>query len=171
MSRAKERSTVYVVADSIEQAKEDLRREWGTDRRVGWVIDTGTPVTEPLEAEVSRAVARPVRDALRRNRLVAERDAILPLRRPIPPPRSGPPSCSAADWKPNARTWPRAPVAIATTPSPRRVTSSAAPRATSPGWSATSADRVGHGRNGGPGGANWRSGGPSWPRRGETWLT
>ena len=29
MSRAKERSTVDAVADSIEQAKEDLRRDWG----------------------------------------------------------------------------------------------------------------------------------------------
>ena len=34
MSRAKERSTVYVVADSLDQAVEDLRREWGTDRRL-----------------------------------------------------------------------------------------------------------------------------------------
>lgn len=57
MSRTKERSTVYVVADSLEQANEDLRRDWGTDQRLGWVIDTGTPVIEPLEAEVSRVVA------------------------------------------------------------------------------------------------------------------
>ena len=77
MSRAKECSTVYVVADSLNQATEDLRREWGTERRLGWVIDTGTPVSDPLEAEVSRAVARPMRDALRHGRLVAERDAIL----------------------------------------------------------------------------------------------
>jgi hypothetical protein len=34
MSRGKERSTVYVVADSLSQAKEDLRREWETDRRL-----------------------------------------------------------------------------------------------------------------------------------------
>ena len=47
MSRAKQRSTVYVVADSLDQAAEDLRREWGTDRRLGWVIDSGTPMTDP----------------------------------------------------------------------------------------------------------------------------
>ena len=77
MSRAKDASTVYVVADAIDQATEDLRREWGTDNRLGWVIDTGTPMTDPLSAEVSPFAARPLRDALRRGRLVAEREAIL----------------------------------------------------------------------------------------------
>ncbi len=77
MSRARQCSTVYVVADSLEQAKEDLRREWGTDRRIGWVIDSRTPVTDPLLVEVTPSVARPMRDALRHGRLVAERDAIL----------------------------------------------------------------------------------------------
>ena len=84
LSRAKERSTVYVVADSMDQAKEDLRREWGTDRRLGWVIDTGTPITDPLSAEMSPHVARPMRDALRRGRLVAERQAILAVAPPNP---------------------------------------------------------------------------------------
>jgi len=77
MSRAKEHTSVYVVADSLEQANEDLRREWGTDRRLGWVIDTGTPMTNPAEIEASRIVNRPMRDALRHARLLAERDAIL----------------------------------------------------------------------------------------------
>jgi hypothetical protein len=65
------------VADSLEQATDDLRREWGTDRRLGWAIDTATPMTDPLDVENSRTVARPMRDALRHGRLVAERDAIL----------------------------------------------------------------------------------------------
>jgi hypothetical protein len=82
MSRARQRSSVYVVADSLEQATDDLVREWGTDRRLGWVIDTGTPMTNPLDVERSRSVARPMRDALRHGRLVAERDAILAV---IPP--------------------------------------------------------------------------------------
>lgn len=77
MSRAKERTSVYVVADSLQQATEDLRREWGTDRRLSWVIDTGTPMTNPVDIEASRTVARPMREALRHGRLVAERDAIL----------------------------------------------------------------------------------------------
>ena len=84
MSRAKERSTVYVVADSLSQAKEDLCREWGTDRRLRWVIDAGTPVTDPLEVERSPSVARPMRDALRRGRLLADREAILAVAPPDP---------------------------------------------------------------------------------------
>jgi len=84
MSRARDQSTVYVVADSMAQAKEDLAREWGTDRRLGWVIDTGTPITDPLAAELSPTVARPMRDALRRGRLVAEREAILAVTPPDP---------------------------------------------------------------------------------------
>jgi len=77
MSRAREHTSVYVVADSLEQATEDLRREWGTDGRLSWVIDTGTPMTDPVAIEASRFVNRPMRDALRHGRLVAERDAIL----------------------------------------------------------------------------------------------
>jgi hypothetical protein len=84
MSRAKEHSTVYVVADALGQATEDLRREWETDRRLGWVIDTGGPATDSLSAETSPSVARPMRDALRRGRLVAEREAILAVVPPDP---------------------------------------------------------------------------------------
>jgi hypothetical protein len=84
MSRAKQRSTVYVVADSLGQAKEDLCREWGADRRLGWVIDTATPMTDPLSAELSATVAQSLRDALRRGRLVAERAAILAVVPPDP---------------------------------------------------------------------------------------
>ena len=84
MSRARECSTVYVVADSLGQAKEDLRREWETDRRLGWVIDTAEPVTDPLSAETSPSVARSMRDALRRGRLVAECNAILAVVPPDP---------------------------------------------------------------------------------------
>jgi conjugative relaxase-like TrwC/TraI family protein len=84
MSRAKQASTVYVVADSLDQATEDLSREWGTDRRLGWVIDTAGAVTDPLSAEISPSVARPMRDALRRGRLVAEREAVLAVVPPDP---------------------------------------------------------------------------------------
>jgi hypothetical protein len=47
MSRAKERSTVYVAADSVEQAADDLRGSWAQARRVGWAIDQGTPAPGP----------------------------------------------------------------------------------------------------------------------------
>jgi conjugative relaxase-like TrwC/TraI family protein len=72
MSRATDRSTVYVVADSVEQAVEDLRREWKSERRLTWAIDHAPSVGRP--------VATPSRDvdaALRRGRLLAERHAIL----------------------------------------------------------------------------------------------
>ncbi len=84
MSRATHRSTVYVVADSLDQAKADLRHEWSTDRRLGWVIDTGTPLTHPLSAEASPYVPAATREALRIGRLVAERDAILAVVPPDP---------------------------------------------------------------------------------------
>nr|MDQ3643682.1 hypothetical protein [Actinomycetota bacterium] len=82
MSRAKDRSTVYVVADDVDQAREDLVREWSAERRPSWVIDSGTPVTDPAGVEASQRVARPMRDALRRGRLAAERAAIAAV---IPP--------------------------------------------------------------------------------------
>jgi len=82
MSRAKDRSTVYVVADDAEQAREDLVREWSAERRPAWVIDSGTPATDPAAVEASQRVARPMRDALRRGRLAAERAAIAAV---IPP--------------------------------------------------------------------------------------
>ncbi len=72
MSRATDRSTVYVVADSVEQAAEDLRREWKAERRLTWAIDH-SPAP-------GRNVATPQRDidaALRRGRLLAERRAIV----------------------------------------------------------------------------------------------
>ena len=76
MSRAKDRSTVYVVADDVDQAREDLVREWSAERRPAWVIDSGTPATDPAAVDASSRVARPMRDALRRGHLAAERGAI-----------------------------------------------------------------------------------------------
>ncbi len=56
MSRARQRSTVHVVADNLDQAVDDLRRDWAQERRPRWAIDTGTPTTDPLAAERDRAV-------------------------------------------------------------------------------------------------------------------
>ena len=72
MSRATDRSNVYVVADSVEQAVEDLCREWKVEHRLTWVIDR-SPAT-------GRNPASPGHDvdaALRRGELLAERHAIL----------------------------------------------------------------------------------------------
>lgn len=43
MSRARERSTAWVVADDIEQAAEDLKRDWSLRRTPVWAIDSGLP--------------------------------------------------------------------------------------------------------------------------------
>jgi hypothetical protein len=47
MSRARTSTTVHVIADDINQAAEDLSREWGHDTRSRWAIDTGTPGPAP----------------------------------------------------------------------------------------------------------------------------
>jgi conjugative relaxase-like TrwC/TraI family protein len=74
MSRARERSTVYAVADSVEQAIEDLGRTWSASRRIGWAIDQGTPAPG-LGAEATPQ-APAVSASLRYARLVAERAAL-----------------------------------------------------------------------------------------------
>ena len=74
MSRARERSTVYVVADSPEQAVEDLGRVWSQSRRIGWAIDQGTPAPG-IGPEPAPAVPA-VSASLRHARLVAERAAV-----------------------------------------------------------------------------------------------
>jgi hypothetical protein len=76
MSRASRRSTIYDIADTVEQATEDLARDWSVSRRPAWVIDSNTPATGPAAVEADIRVAAPLRAALRRGRLVAERQAI-----------------------------------------------------------------------------------------------
>ena len=70
MSRAKEQTQVYVAADDLDQAKEDLARSWQTERRWQWAIDTGTPDLDGQELEREPA-------ALRREALMAERAALV----------------------------------------------------------------------------------------------
>ncbi|MFP5326014.1 MAG: hypothetical protein ACLGHT_00860 [Acidimicrobiia bacterium] len=43
MSRAREASRVYVVADNLDQAADDLTAEWSADRRQRWVVDVTNP--------------------------------------------------------------------------------------------------------------------------------
>jgi hypothetical protein len=74
MSRARKRSTVYAVADSVEQAVEDLGRVWSPSRRIGWAIDRGTPAPGIGAEPVPDAPA--VSASLRHARLVAEREAV-----------------------------------------------------------------------------------------------
>lgn len=76
MSRGRECNTVHVVADSLDQAAEDLTRDWSVDHRARWAIDSGTPATEPLAVEHDDRAPAGMRAALHHARLQAERDAI-----------------------------------------------------------------------------------------------
>jgi hypothetical protein len=75
MSRARECSTVYVVADSLEQATEDLSRCWAQSRRIGWAIDRGTPAPG-VARQLSPSRSASESASLRHAALVAEREAL-----------------------------------------------------------------------------------------------
>ncbi|MGH8999664.1 MAG: ATP-dependent DNA helicase [Acidimicrobiia bacterium] len=76
MSRARQINTVHVVADDLDQAVEDLTRDWTVDRRARWAIDTGAPSIEPVDVEQDTAAPAGLREALRLGRLQAHRQAI-----------------------------------------------------------------------------------------------
>ena len=63
MSRAKEATHVWAVADDIGQAREDLVREWSSERRPTWAIDTGLPGPGTLDRAAMTAL--PVRERVR----------------------------------------------------------------------------------------------------------
>ena len=72
MSRAKEHTHVYVAADDLDVAREDLERAWQRERRWRWAIDTGTPEINGPEINGRRS-ERESLHSLRRQALVAER--------------------------------------------------------------------------------------------------
>jgi hypothetical protein len=79
MSRARQVTQVHAVADSIDQAVEDLAWDWSRERRQTWAIDTGIPTSgqrHALEIEVDKQEPFQVRAALGRARLRAERAAL-----------------------------------------------------------------------------------------------
>jgi conjugative relaxase-like TrwC/TraI family protein len=76
MSRGREANTVHIVADNLDQAAEDLTRDWSIDHRARWAIDSGTPATEPLAVEHHAQAPAGMRAALHHARLQAERRAI-----------------------------------------------------------------------------------------------
>ena len=49
MSRAREGTQVWTVADDLAQAREDLAREWSSERRPTWAIDIGLPGAGQLD--------------------------------------------------------------------------------------------------------------------------
>jgi len=90
MSRARQASTVHVVADDLGQAAEDLSRDWATWRTPTWAIDTGLPSPQQASSDPGSISARErigivaVRHA--HDRLLA--DATQPGRPPAPPERA-----------------------------------------------------------------------------------
>lgn len=75
MSRAWESTTVHTVADSLEQAVEDLTGAWSHSRRIGWAIDRGVP-TRDTPAQRTEEVEPEEPASLRHARLVAERQIL-----------------------------------------------------------------------------------------------
>ncbi len=76
MSRAKQASTLYAVADSLDQAVEDLRWRWAQSRRIGWAIDAGTPAPGAGARERAADIEQSISASLRHARLVTEREAL-----------------------------------------------------------------------------------------------
>jgi hypothetical protein len=75
MSRAREATHAWVVADNLAQAADDLRRDWSVRRTPTWALDAALPATTIKEAVVSLAMpshARVVALALARTRTTAE---------------------------------------------------------------------------------------------------
>ncbi len=70
MSRARERTQVYLAADDLYQAREDLSRNWETERRWKWALDTGV-----VDADTPGVPSARI-SSLRQQALQAERDAV-----------------------------------------------------------------------------------------------
>jgi ATP-dependent exoDNAse (exonuclease V) alpha subunit len=74
MSRARETSQVYVVAEDLDQAVADLTVEWSADRRQRWVLDADEPA---IDGRARRPTLAPRTErTIRLARLRAERDAV-----------------------------------------------------------------------------------------------
>ena len=70
MSRARENTQLYLAADDLAQAREDLCRSWETERRWKWAIDTGSVGSDTPGTPAARIAS------LRQQALQAERDAL-----------------------------------------------------------------------------------------------
>lgn len=83
LSRTTGPTHIHVVADDVDQAAEDLRRDWASERRQQWVIDTDSPAPPGTCRHPYLHRTEPV---LRAARLRAERAA---LRAALPPDPTG----------------------------------------------------------------------------------
>ncbi|MHB1929116.1 MAG: hypothetical protein ACYCUG_06805 [Acidimicrobiales bacterium] len=124
MSRARQASTAYVVADDLDQAREDLTRDWATRRTPTWAIDTGLPSPQQASSDLGSISKRErvgivaVRHA--HDRLLA--DATQPGRPPAHP--EGADDVRTALTRPNtvSPTSPTSPPSPASTPTARSAT-------------------------------------------------
>ncbi|MGH9260392.1 MAG: hypothetical protein ACRD08_10935, partial [Acidimicrobiales bacterium] len=73
-SRARWSTHVYVVADDLDQAADDLRREWASERRQRWVLDADSPA--PPDTPRHPQLAADTHRGRRVARLRAERAAL-----------------------------------------------------------------------------------------------
>jgi conjugative relaxase-like TrwC/TraI family protein len=56
MSRARESTHVWTVADDLPQGVDDLRRDWSTNRTPAWALDTALPDPSALTREAFQAL-------------------------------------------------------------------------------------------------------------------
>jgi conjugative relaxase-like TrwC/TraI family protein len=82
LSRTTGATHIHVVADDLDQAAEDLRREWASERRQRWILDTDTPAPDGITRHPH--LARRTEQSLRTARLRAERAALLATLPPDP---------------------------------------------------------------------------------------
>jgi conjugative relaxase-like TrwC/TraI family protein len=75
LSRARDATTVHCVADDLDQAVEDLQRDWSHDRCQRWTLDTDLPAAPGQRTRPS--LLRGVDVGLRLGQLRAEREAIF----------------------------------------------------------------------------------------------
>jgi hypothetical protein len=74
LSRTTGPTYIHVVADNPYQAADDLRREWTSERRQRWILDTDDPA--PNSTGWHPKLVPGTTDTIRVARLRAERDAI-----------------------------------------------------------------------------------------------
>ncbi len=67
LSRARTGTTLYTVADDLDQARHDLGIDWSNDHHQRWIADTATPALRPStpEAKVEQSPEQRRLDALR----------------------------------------------------------------------------------------------------------
>jgi hypothetical protein len=56
MSRGRQANTVHIVADNVDQAVEDLARDWSVDHRARWAMTPALPPPSPSPSNTTTAL-------------------------------------------------------------------------------------------------------------------